>query len=447
MDAKVAAENLLAEKLRARTAEVGIIGLGYVGLPLAVATANNGFKTTGFDTDKDKVELLINGRSYVDAVSDQVISNYVDTGIFKVSCDFTYLQNCDVIVICVPTPLSKQREPDLSYVKSTAETICNFQRAGQLVVLGSTTWPGTTVEVVIPILESRGLISGRDFWVGYSPEREDPGNAIFNASNTPKIVSGDGEVAQSLVVEFYSTIVDKVVPVSTTTTAEAVKLTENVFRAVNIALANELKMVFGAMDIDVWEVIDAASTKPFGFMPFYPGPGPGGHCIPVDPFYLTWKAHEASARTRFVELAGEINISMPKYVVSRLGEALDDNFRKSLGASRILVLGLAYKKNTADIRESPALKIIELLEKREADVRYHDPNVAEIPMIPDHPQLAGRKSLKLNSETIKKMDAVLIVNDHDGVDYAMVAKHARLVVDTRNIMRGLKLTCKRLVLA
>lgn len=447
MDAKVAAADLLAEKFCSRNAVVGIIGLGYVGLPLATAAARCGFTITGFDIDRDKVNLLNNGKSYVDAVSDQAIASYVDAGKFSATCDLSGLENCDVIVICVPTPLSKQRDPDLSYIKSTAETISTFQQAGQLVVLGSTTWPGTTLEIIIPILESRGLKSGRDFWVGYSPEREDPGNRNFDTSSTARIVSGDGDIAQSLITSFYSAFVNRVVPVSKPTTAEAVKITENVFRAVNIALANEMKMVYGAMGIDVWEVIDAASTKPFGFMPFYPGPGLGGHCIPIDPFYLAWKAREYSTEHRFVQLAGEINISMPKYVVARLGEALDDHFKISVGASKILILGLAYKKNTSDIRESPALKIIELLEKRGAKVQFHDPNIAEIPRNQEHAWLTGRKSLTLSAATISKMDAVLIVNDHDAVDYEMVAKHAQLVVDTRNTMRSRKLQCRALVLA
>lgn len=429
----------LFDRLSGRTATIGVIGLGYVGLPLAAACARAGFKVVGFDIDETKTVTLGKGISYIDAVTSDGLAAHVAAKRFQATSDFAHLKNCDAIVICVPTPLSKHREPDLSYVSRTAENIATELKPGQLIVLESTTYPGTTLEVLKPILEAGGLRSGEDFWLGFSPEREDPGNQRFDTTSIPKVIAGDGEQASDLMKALYGAVVDTVVPVSSPSVAEAVKITENVFRAVNIALVNELKVIYDAMGIDVWEVIDAASTKPFGFMPFYPGPGLGGHCIPIDPFYLTWKSREYGLPTRFIELAGEINLAMPKYVVGRLRDELDQQQSVALGAARILILGLAYKKNVSDIRESPSFALIELLEKRGSKVEFHDPHVDEIPMTREHADLAGRKSSDLTAETIAGYNVVLVSTDHDAIDYQLVANSAKLIVDTRNAFarRGL----------
>lgn len=424
----------VAALIKSRSAVVAVIGLGYVGLPLAAASAQAGFRTIGFDIDRTRVESLAAGRSYVEAVTSETLRELVSDGHFRPTDNFDDLAACDVIIICVPTPLSKQREPDLHFVSQTTRTIARHLRSGQLIVLESTTYPGTTEEVVKPILEQRGLVSGRDFYLAFSPEREDPGNARFRTATIPKIVAGEGGEAQALASAFYGAVVDQVVVVSSLATAEAVKITENVFRAVNIALVNELKVIFDAMGIDVWEVIDAAATKPFGYMPFYPGPGLGGHCIPIDPFYLTWKAREFGLSTRFIELAGEINVAMPRHVVSRLERALDANQGKSLGSAKVLVLGLAYKKNVSDIRESPSLAILELLRSRGVEADYHDPHVPEIPMTREHAAFAGQRSIELTTSTLEEYDAVLISTDHDAVDYPLIAARSRLIVDTRNAM-------------
>jgi UDP-N-acetyl-D-glucosamine dehydrogenase len=341
----------------------------------------------------------------------------------------------DVVLICVPTPLNKHREPDLSFVVATTETIRPRLRRGQLIVLESTTYPGTTTEVLRPILETTGLMSGVDFFLAYSPEREDPGNINFSTSAIPKIIGGDGPDALELTKSLYQSFIKQVVPVSSPETAEAVKLTENIFRAVNIALVNELKIIFGAMQIDIWEVIEAAKTKPFGFMAFYPGPGLGGHCIPIDPFYLTWRAREFDIATRFIELAGEINTRMPYYVVDRIAEELDRRFSRGISGARILLLGIAYKKNVDDMRESPSLKLIELMEGKGATVEYHDPYIPVIPTTREHAKLAGRLSVDLSPESVAAYDAVLIATDHDSVDYSHLVRNARLVVDTRGVCR------------
>jgi UDP-N-acetyl-D-glucosamine dehydrogenase len=420
------------EKISARAARVGVIGLGYVGLPLAITAANGGFSVTGFDIDPGKIVMIDAGKSYIEAVSDEVLSRHVYDGRFHATTDFAGLADCDVIIICVPTPLTKHRDPDLSFVVRTSQSIALGLRPGQLIVLESTTYPGTTDDVVRPILEATGLKSGTDFFLGFSPEREDPGNRDFATSSIPKIVAGDGPEASSLMAAFYGAVVRTVVPVSSNATAEAVKLTENIFRAVNIALVNELKVVYEAMGVDIWEVVDAAKTKPFGYMPFYPGPGLGGHCIPIDPFYLTWKSREYELPTRFIELAGEINSAMPRHVVDRLAEALSTRLGKALSRSRVLIIGLAYKKNVPDIRESPSLKLIELIEARGGTTAYHDPHVAMIPPTREYGELEGRKSIDCSEEEIRSFDAVLISTDHDAVDYAALAKWAPLIVDTRN---------------
>ena len=430
----------LASAIDTRTAHVAVIGLGYVGLPLAMACAREGYAVTGFDIDPEKPVQLNSGSSYIDAVSDRDLEHQRRDGKFAATTDMARLANADVIIICVPTPLTRHREPDLRFVEATAETIAAHLRPGQLVVLESTTYPGTTENVVAPILARGGLEPGRDFFLGFSPEREDPGNRSFHTSSIPKIVSGVDEASAHLVEAFYGHVVEQVVAVSSARVAEAVKITENVFRAVNVALVNELKVIFERMDIDVWEVIDAAATKPFGFMPFYPGPGLGGHCIPIDPFYLTWCAREFGVPTRFIELAGEINTAMPRYVIAKLEEALDRHAGKSLGQARVLTVGLAYKKNVADIRESPSLELIELMRERGTAVAFHDPHVAAIPETREHAALSGLMGVELSPQLLAGYDAVLIATDHDAVDYAMIARHASLVVDTRNALgrRGLE---------
>jgi UDP-N-acetyl-D-glucosamine dehydrogenase len=434
-------------RFRDRTARIGVIGLGYVGLPLAEAFALAGFSVTGFDIDGDKVRQLNEGRTYIRHISDARIGAIVGSGKFRASADYADIGDMEAILICVPTPLTRFREPDLKFVISTGEAIAPHLRAGQLIVLESTTWPGTTTEVLKPILEGGGLVSGGDFYLAYSPERESPGDNDFGTASIPKVVGGDGEVAARLAAVLYGQVVETIVPVSSAATAEAVKLTENIFRAVNIALVNELKLVYDRMGIDVWEVVDAAKTKPFGYMPFYPGPGLGGHCIPIDPFYLTWKAREHGLSTRFIELAGEINTDMPRHVVRRLAEALDAHAAKGLNGARILLIGLAYKKNVDDTRESPALTIIELLEERGAAVEYYDPFVVEIPMTREHAPLAGRKTVTWSKETLASYDAAFICTDHDNVDYAELVANSRLVVDTRNATRNVLEHRERIVKA
>jgi UDP-N-acetyl-D-glucosamine dehydrogenase len=427
-------ENLL-QSYQTKKAKIAIIGLGYVGLPLCIAASSAGLTVTGFDIDGQKTEALSRGESYFKHIPSEHVAQLVERGRFEATTDFLRLREADAIVICVPTPLTRHHEPDLSYVEATVQVIASHLKRGQLIVLESTTYPGTTRDVVRPILEAGGMVCGVDFYLAFSPEREDPGNSSFSASLIPKVVGGEGAIARDLANALYASFVVKTVPVSSTETAEAVKLTENIFRSVNIALINELKIIYSAMGIDIWEVIDAAKTKPFGFMPFYPGPGLGGHCIPIDPFYLTWKAKEFELSTRFIELAGEINVSMPAFVVSRLTVALDQQQRKGLNGSRILILGLAYKKNIDDLRESPALKLISLIEKRGAQVDYHDPHISVLPLTREHADVAGRKSALFSAASIAAYDAIVIVTDHDAVDYGLLAAHARLIVDTRNVCR------------
>lgn len=422
-------------------ATVGIIGLGYVGIPLAAALVKNGMKVVGFDIDESRVAMLQKGKSPIKHTAGEQLEKIFQEGEFSATTDFTSLANVDAILICVPTPLTKQREPDMYYVVETTKTIGKYLRKGQIIALESTTYPGTTTEVMQPMLEEiSGLKAGIDFLMAYSPEREDPGNADFSASSTPKVVGGNGKDALRIACALYGTFVPKVVPVSSTETAEAVKLTENIFRAVNIALVNELKVIYGAMGIDVWEVIDAAATKPFGFMPFYPGPGLGGHCIPIDPFYLTWKAREFEISTRFIELAGEINTAMPKHVISELVIAMNDRFSKSLKGSKILVMGLAYKKNVDDIRESPSLKIVEMIEAMGAQVEYYDPLVPVIPQLREHPTLLDRKSIRYEPSVLREFDAAMITTDHDDLDYKVLVENCPLVMDCRNVCerKGIK---------
>jgi UDP-N-acetyl-D-glucosamine dehydrogenase len=420
-------------RIAARDYTIGVIGLGYVGLPLALTACRSGFRVLGFDIDAARVGMLNRGESFIGRIPGEQVGNAVERGLFRATTDFEDLADVDAILIAVPTPLSRQREPDLCFVERAADTIASRLRRGQLVVLESTTWPGTTDEVVRPRLERSGLRSREDFWLAFSPEREDPGNPTHNTATIPKVVGGDGDAAQAVALALYGAFVTGTVPVSSTATAEAVKLTENIFRAVNIALVNELKVIYDKMGIDIWEVIEAAKTKPFGFMPFYPGPGLGGHCIPIDPFYLTWKAREFDVATRFIELAGQINTAMPHYVVDRVAEAHDRLSGRGLAGARILVLGVAYKKNIEDMRGSPALRLIELLEARGTRVGYHDPFVPVIPASREHPTLEGRRSVPLDAGTFAETDLALIATDHDSVDYRAVVTGVPLVVDTRNV--------------
>jgi len=422
-------DNAWSEAIRDRTARVGIIGMGYVGLPLMRTFCGAGFNCLGFDIDETKVEKLNAGRSYIKHIPSTLIKRVVEEGRFRASADPKSLRDCDAIVICVPTPLTKMREPDMSYVENTAHLIADHLQRGQLIVLESTTYPGTTRELVKPILESGGLRAGSDFFLAFSPEREDPGRTDHTTETIPKVVGGNDPRSLKFAAALYGAAVRKVVPVSSCEIAEAAKILENVYRCVNIALINELKMLFDRMGIDVWEVVKAASTKPFGFQPFYPGPGLGGHCIPIDPFYLTWKARQYGMSTRFIELAGEINASMPEYVVNRLTTALNER-RKSIKGSKILVLGLAYKKDVDDIRESPSIELIETLKKRGASVDYNDPFVPRTPRQREHDLRMTSK--KLTAARVRSYDCVLIATDHTSYDYAWIVRHAHVVIDTRN---------------
>lgn len=416
-----------------KEALVAVIGLGYVGLPLVSVIHKGGFPCIGLDVDAEKIRLLTEKKSYIHHIPSTLVSELMESGRFHPTVHFEELKKANAIIMCVPTPLSKYRDPDMSFVESTAQSIGQNLQRGQLIILESTTYPGTCREIIQPILENlSGLKAGKDFFIGYSPEREDPGNALFSTVKIPKVVGGLDEHSMTLSKTLYDQFGIQTVPVSTLDTAEAVKLTENIFRSVNIALVNELKVVFDAMGIDVWEVIEAAKTKPFGFMPFYPGPGLGGHCIPIDPFYLTWKAREFGLSTRFIELAGEINTSMPDYVIQKLHHALDQRFQKSLKGSRILIVGVAYKKNVDDARESPAFVIMEKLQKAGANLVYVDPFVPEIQMSREHPSLAGIKASPLTPDLLQSVDVALIVTDHDHVDYKMIVEHAPLTVDSRN---------------
>jgi len=421
----------LIEAIRTRTARVGVIGLGYVGLPLVLLFEEAGFGVLGFDVDEKKTDALSRGESYIRHIGPHRVAKAFRDKRAAATTDFTRLAECDAIVICVPTPLGAHREPDLRYIRITGEAIAKHLRAGQVVVLESTTYPGTTREELLPRLESSGLVCGRDFFLAFSPEREDPGNETFNTKNIPKVVGGIDEPSFRAAAELYGAALDRVVPVASAEIAESSKLLENIFRAVNIALVNELKVVFDRMNIDVWQVIEAAKTKPFGFMPFYPGPGLGGHCIPLDPFYLTWKAAEYGTWARFIELAGEVNTSMPRYVVDKTTEAVNQQGKSILGAT-VLVLGLSYKPDIDDDRESPSFDLIELLQERGAVVSYCDPF---IPMA-----RKGRKhdldlsSVPCTAEELAKYDAVLIATPHSAFRNQALYARARLVVDTRNIV-------------
>jgi UDP-N-acetyl-D-glucosamine dehydrogenase len=421
----------LKEKIKTKSAVVGVVGLGYVGLPLLIEYARQGVKTIGFDIDRSKVELLSRGKSYIKHIRSDRIADIVSSGMAEFTTDFSHSSNADVLLLALPTPLDEHREPDLSYIIDTAETLKTYLRPGQIVILESSTWPGTTNEVLAPILEESGLTSGKDFYVAFSPEREDPNNPKYTIDNIPKVVGADEPYGRECAIALYE-LITRPVPVSSTRVAESAKLLENIFRSVNIALVNEMKTILDRMGIDVWEVIEAASTKPFGFMPFYPGPGLGGHCIPIDPFYLTWKAHEYDMPTRFIELAGEINTNMPYWVVTKVMDALNDH-EKSVKGSRILLLGMAYKKDIDDMRETPGLKLLEVLCQKGAEVDYYDPYIPKLPETRKYD--IDMKSIKLSPDSVSGYDAVIVVTDHSDVDYDMVLKNAKLIIDTRNVYK------------
>ncbi len=418
----------IVEKIKSKTARVGIIGLGYVGLPLVIEFCKAGFHVTGFDIDKDKVDLLREGNSYIKHIDSSLIAQSL--GLFEPTTDFSRLREMDCIIICVPTPLDKYREPDLSYVFNTTKSIAKYLRRGQLIILESTTYPGTTDEDMRSILEGPGLRAGEDFYLAYSPEREDPNNKDFSTSTIPKVVGGYTMECLKAANALYSKVVERTVPVSSTRVAEAAKLLENIYRAVNIALVNELKMLFERMDIDVWEVIEAAKTKPFGFQAFYPGPGLGGHCIPIDPFYLTWKAREHDFATRFIELAGEINTAMPYYIIEKVAWVLN-KYKKSLNGSRVLVLGIAYKKDVDDQRESPSLRLIQLLRNRGAEVMYSDPYVPICKGHRHYPDI-DMESVELTEDVLKEAGLVLLSTDHSAFDYGFIERHSQCILDTRD---------------
>lgn len=436
----------LQRKIDSGAARVGVVGLGYVGLPLSLAFAGQGFRVLGFDVDTAKVEALTAGASYIAHLDGGRVRDAVESGRLEATSDFERLSEPDAILICVPTPLTPQRDPDMRYVADIAGRIAARLRPGQLVVLESTTYPGTTEELLRPTLEAGGLRCGHDFFLAFSPEREDPGDPEHTTTRVPKVVGGIDPVSGDLAEALYARIVPRTVRVSTARVAEATKLTENVFRAVNIALVNELKLIYERLGIDVWEVLAAAETKPFGFMRFDPGPGWGGHCIPIDPFYLSWKAREHGRSTRFIELAGEINTGMPDHVVDRVTEALNARGR-AVNGSRILILGLAYKPNVADDRESPSYHLMERLRERGAEVAYHDPHLPVIGPTREHPAWTGTRSVSWDRETISAFDVVVIATRHDRVDYGELGEWARCIVDTRNAMAGIDLAPGKLLRA
>ena len=427
---------MLLERIQKKDAKIGVVGLGYVGLPLVIEFCKSGFSVTGLDIDEKKIEALSEGKSFIKHIPDEKIQALNGVGSFKAITDFEQVKNLDCILICVPTPLNKNREPDMSYIVSTAKQIAPHMKKGQLIVLESTTYPGTTQDILLPELEfGSGLKGNEDFFVAYSPEREDPNNKEYTTASIPKVIGSDHPTGLEISEALYSCIINTTVPVSSTQVAEATKLMENIFRSVNIALVNELKMVFDKMGIDIWEVIEASSTKPFGFMPFYPGPGLGGHCIPIDPFYLTWKAREYNVSTRFIELAGEVNISMPEYVLQKTFEALNQS-GKSVKDSKIILLGLAYKKNVDDHRESVTFKIMDLLSKNGANVEYNDPYIPEIMPVREYKQFVGKKSVPL--ENLNQYDLTIILTDHSSYNYEAIVEQSKIVVDTRNACAEIK---------
>lgn len=426
----------IIDDIKNRKSKIGIIGLGYVGLPLALEFSKKGFSVIGFDVDEKKIPILNNGGSYIKHIPSSSILSEVNAKRFIATSDFSRLIEVDVIIICVPTPLNEHREPDMSYIINSGEVVSKYLIKGQLVVLESSTYPGTTEEILLPMFSKpqseKGKVEykvGEDFYLAFSPEREDPNNPNYSTATIPKVVGGVTENCLEVALTLYNQVIVNTVPVSSPRAAEATKLLENIYRSINIALVNELKVVFERMDIDIWEVINAAKTKPFGFQAFYPGPGLGGHCIPIDPFYLTWKAREYEVNTKFIELAGEINTAMPYYVVQRTAEALNEK-KKSINGSKILILGAAYKKNIDDMRESPSLKLIELYREKGAEVDYNDPYVPKLP--PTRKYNYDMVSIELTKENIAKYDILILSTDHDNYDYKFIFENANLIVDTRN---------------
>ena len=422
----------LLERIRLREIKVGIIGCGYVGLPLAVEFAKGGFSVIGIDTDREKVRRINRGESYILDVDGKDLKKLVEKGTLSATDNFSVLKGVDAVSVCVPTPLRKTRDPDVSFIVAAMEKVARSIHAGQLIVLESTTYPGTTVELVLPMLQKNRLKVGKDFFLAFSPERVDPGNPRFNTRNTPKVVGGVTDRCTQVAAALYQEVIDTVVPVSSPSVAEMVKLLENTFRSVNIAMVNELALMCSKMGIEVWEVIEAAGTKPFGFMSFYPGPGIGGHCIPIDPFYLSWKAKQSGFEPRFIELAGQINSSMPAFVLSRIADALNDQ-KKSLSGSKIIVLGVAYKKEVNDLRESPALDVMELLHRKGAQVSYHDPYIPSL-------SLGGvlHRSKPIDRGRLKEYDCVVILTDHRIFDYRKIVAESAVILDTRNALKGMK---------
>ncbi len=433
----------LKEKIINKTAKIGVIGLGYVGLPLSLEFALKNFKTTGFDIDQSKIEFLLKGKSYIKHIKESKIKSTISNKTFTATTNFAKISEQNVIIICVPTPLDEHREPDMTFVVNTANTVAKYMKSGQLIILESTTYPGTTEEILLPLFEEtnssgkKGFKVGKDFYLAFSPEREDPNNANYSTSTIPKVIGGVTKRCLELAVALYDQIIVKTVPVTSPRTAEATKLLENIYRSVNIALVNELKMVFDRMDIDVWEVIEAASTKPFGFTAFFPGPGLGGHCIPIDPFYLTWKAREYEVNTKFIELAGEINTHQPYYVVERSMSVLN-RYKKTLNGSKVLILGASYKKDIDDLRESPTLKLLEIFREKGAKVSYSDPYVKKL--FKTRKYHYDMKSVNITNKSIKEFDLVVLSTDHTDFDYKLIASNAKVIVDTRNAFekRGIK---------
>ena len=415
------------KKFKNKEAIIGIVGLGYVGLPLAICYEEAGYNVVGFDIDQSKIDSLMTGKTYINHIKDSSIESMVKSG-FKATTDMSKISEVDAIIICVPTPLNKYREPDLSYVLTTLDSALDHLKMGQVISLESTTYPGTTEEEIVPRVESKGFVIGENFYVVYSPEREDPGNKHFNTKTIPKVLGGHTESCKSVGISMYEGIIDKVVPVSSTKTAEMVKLLENIHRSVNIGLVNEMKKITSKMDIDIHEVISAAASKPFGFTAYYPGPGVGGHCIPIDPFYLTWKAREYGLNTRFIELAGEVNNSMQEYVVEKIAEGLNLH-KKSLKSSKVLILGIAYKKNVDDARESPPIQIMELLRDKGVNLSYSDPYLPVFPKMREHK--FELNSIEINSDNLQGFDCVVLATDHDSFDYKLIEEHSKLIIDTR----------------
>lgn len=423
--------NLLIEKLEKKEAVVGIVGLGYVGLPLMLRYNDVGFRVLGIDVDREKVDRLNAGQSYIEHISSEKVAKATGSG-FEATTAFDRVAEADVVILCVPTPLNKHREPNMSFVINTVDSLKPYLRAGQVVSLESTTYPGTTEEELLPRIQENGLVVGKNIFLVYSPEREDPGNPSFETRTIPKIVGGHTQACLEVGQALYAPAIDRVVPVSSTRAAEMTKLLENIHRAVNIGLVNEMKVVADRMGIDIFEVVDAAATKPFGFTPYYPGPGLGGHCIPIDPFYLTWKAREYGLHTRFIELSGEVNRGMPEYVVGKLMDGLNGH-GKALKGSRVLVLGIAYKKNVDDMRESPSVEIMELIEAKGAEISYSDPHVPVFPKMREHH--FDLSSVELSADSLADFDAVVLATDHDGFDFDLIKKHAKLIVDSRGVYR------------